>query len=657
MLPANTNDGLATAVLEGLGLAVFERREDGLFRLWGAVPEWLETLFPEQVDTRALDIADVFPFLELFLTEADGVIGTGGRAQSDIWTQHDRHQRDQHLRALAISVGARLLLVIQPATAEHQERSLALQGSHDAQLQADRIERMRRELADLNEQLKARNEEVERATRAKSEFLAAMSHEIRTPMNAIIGVADLLQQTLLTAEQKKYVTVFQAAGENLLTLINDILDLSKVESGEVKLESVSFDLRDLVSSVVEIAQVRAKAKGLAVTYSIGANVPANLVGDPNRLRQVLLNLVGNSVKFTEKGSVGIGINVNPDAEPGRLHFVVSDTGIGIPADKLGRIFESFAQADSSTTRKYGGTGLGLSISRHLLELMKGHIWVESDVGVGSKFHFTAEFALSADAPPSSPAVVGHDLRREAGRNIPVESITPGLRILLADDSEDNRFLMLSYLKETRSLIDIAENGKLAVEKFATGNYDLVLMDVEMPEMDGYEAVRTIRQMERNRTEPTPVLALTAHAFQEAIAKSLEAGFTDHLTKPIRRSALLEVIGRYSPPTPATSTPSGLVFVDPSLEDMIPRFLEKRRQDVPKMTEAVQVGDYETVRRLGHNLKGTGAGYGFNTLSELGTQIEEAAEAKDAATIRIKVEELTQYLSSVQWIASESSVEA
>jgi signal transduction histidine kinase/DNA-binding response OmpR family regulator len=655
---ASTSDGvLAEAVLNGLQLAVFERRDNGLFRVRGAVPKWLENLLPEQADTNALDVVDVFPFLELFVTEALEVVGTSDRAQSDIWTQQDRQQRDWHLRAVAMLVNDKVVLTIEPATAEYQERSLALQGSHDAQLQADRIERMRRQLADLNEQLKARNEEVERATRAKSEFLAAMSHEIRTPMNAIIGMADLLQQTSLTAEQKKYVTVFQAAGENLLTLINDILDLSKVESGKVELESMTFELKELMSNVVEIAQVRAKAKGLTVAHRIGTTVPGRLIGDPNRLRQVLVNLVGNSVKFTEKGGVEIGIDVDPDSEPGRLHFVVSDTGIGIPADKLTTIFENFTQADSSTTRRYGGTGLGLSISRQLIELMKGHIWVESEVGVGSKFHFTVQLALSDNGLLSPPVGPIHELRIHSSRGSPAEAMTPSLTILLADDSEDNRFLIASYLKGTELVVDTAENGRLAVEKFETGNYDLVLMDVEMPEMDGYAAVRKIRQIERNRRERIPILALTAHAFQKAITKSLEAGFTDHLTKPIRRATLLEAIRRYASTATKKTVSAAVVAVDPSLKDVVPRFLDKRHQDVAKLTEAVRAGDYETVRRLGHNLKGTGAGYGFATISELGAQIEEAAKIEEAATIRVKVEELAQYLGCVQWIASDNPAEA
>src|SRR5450755_869541 len=382
---------IATAVLSALQLAILERREDGLFRARGVVPDWFREILPERTDTDALDLADVFPVLELFLAECDRSVTEGGRLQSDMWTERDRQGQNRHLQAVATEAGGKFLITIESPTHAQQERTMALQRAHDVQLQVERIERMRRQLAHLNEELKARNEEVERATRAKSDFLASMSHEIRTPMNAIIGMADLLQQTPLTAEQKKYVDVFQGAGENLLALINDILDLSKVEAGKIELEAVDFDLAEVVSTVVDIVQVRAKTKGLTVKQNIGPGVPTALIGDPNRLRQVLINLLGNSIKFTEKGGVEIAAEVDAASqEPGSLHFVITDTGIGIPADKLDTIFESFSQADSSTTRKYGGTGLGLSISRQLIALMQGRIWVESQVGVGAKFHFISK---------------------------------------------------------------------------------------------------------------------------------------------------------------------------------------------------------------------------------------------------------------------------
>ena len=650
---------IAAAILGALQLAILARKDNGLFRVVGTIPTWFESLLPEGTNAEALNVADVFPFLELFLDETFETISEVNRIQSDIWTERDSEGNDRHLQAVAMRVGGHFLLTIESPTDAQQERTMALQRAHDVQLQAERVERLRRQLAKANEELKIRNEEVVRATRAKSEFLAAMSHEIRTPMNAILGMADLLEQTPLTAEQKKYVDVFQGAGENLLLLINDILDLSKVEAGKVELESVDFELAQLVSNVVDIVQVRARTKGLAVRQDVGTGVPGALVGDPNRLRQVLLNLVGNSIKFTEAGGVEVRVRLDSEsADPGTLHFCVADTGIGIPADKLDTIFESFSQADGSTTRKYGGTGLGLSISRQLISLMQGRIWVTSEIGRGSEFHFTAKFTLRANQVSflqgrqgTMPPVT------EALRIRSTEPIAHGLRILLADDSEDNRFLIASYLKDSNCFLEMAQNGRIAVEKFQSGYYNLVLMDVEMPEMDGYTAIRIIQRSHQEQARTTPILALTAHAFEEARSKSLEAGFTDHLTKPIRRVTLLDAIRKYATaPSGSIVTRPAQVLIDPLLEDLIPGFLEKRRQDVPKLAEALAAADYETARKVGHNLKGTGAGYGFIPISEIGAKIEEAAKRQEHATIHEGLEELTRYLNSVEWSASSSPME-
>ena len=647
--PDPLSGSFASGILAALELAIFERAPGGSFCLHRA-PQWFTSLLPENADTGALDLADIFPFLETFFAECSESAPGSGPIQSDIWTERDRQGQDHHLQALALEVNGKSLLIIDSPHGAYHERSMALQRAHDTAFESERIERMRRELARLNEELKTRNQEVERATRAKSDFLAAMSHEIRTPMNAIIGMAELLCQTELTSDQRKYVEVFQRAGENLLKLINDILDLSKVESGKTELESVDFDLADLIAKVAEMMKVKAANKGLTVRYRIAPDVPTGLIGDPGRLQQVLINLLGNSMKFTERGGLEVAVELNPEsAVPGDLRFAVSDTGIGIPADKLDVIFEDFTQADSSTTRKYGGTGLGLSISRQFVALMHGRIWVESTLGTGSTFYFTATFGVQAAQAPAAEAM------RQSPKVAPAAEagIAPGLRILLADDSDDNRFLILSYLKGTESSIDIAENGRIAVQKFQPGAYDLLLMDVEMPVMDGYTATRTIRRQEQEaRAEPTPILALTAHAFQEAVNRSLEAGFTAHLVKPIRRSTLLEAIAKHARTPRIDPRPTKIrVTVDASLEDLIPNFLDKRRKDLPKLTEALRTGDFETIRRLGHNLKGTGAGYGFPALSEIGTAIEEGAKANNGGAIQVKVDELTRYLEQVEWSAA------
>lgn len=403
------------------------------------------------------------------------------------------------------------------------------------------------------------------ASQAKSEFLATMSHEIRTPLNAIIGMSDLLWESRLTAEQKKFVSIFRTAGDNLLALINDILDLSKIEAGHLQAEEIHFDLREVVERTCEFIRIRTEEKNLAFYYDISPDTSAMLRGDPNRLRQVLLNILGNAVKFTHAGEVTlqiaeIGVEMRDEQRYCTLEFAVRDTGIGISEEKLNDVFDSFSQVDSSTTRKYGGTGLGLAISRKLAKLMGGSLQVESKLGAGSTFTFTVELAVLTEAPPAlsrgaseSYEMLASGLRKET----PIVS----LRILLVEDSEDNRLLIQLYLQRLPYRLDVAENGKEGVEKFKSGNYDLVLMDMQMPVMDGYSATAEIRRWESERRvdmhnnleaenlgkegRDTPIIALTAHAFNEDVKRSLGAGCTAHLTKPIKKDILLAAIAQYS----------------------------------------------------------------------------------------------------------------
>jgi signal transduction histidine kinase/ActR/RegA family two-component response regulator len=406
-------------------------------------------------------------------------------------------------------------------------------------------------LLDINRQLEAATAnandmaaKAEMANAAKSDFLANMSHEIRTPMNAIIGMADLLWNSSLTTEQRQYVQIFRSAGENLLIVINDILDLAKVESGQLSLEHIPYDLFDIVDKTCEVMAVHAHSRNLELACHINPDVPQRLQGDPTRLRQVLTNLLGNAIKFTERGEIELTVlsiaGKTSLKSPQFLRFSVRDTGIGIPTDNIDTIFEKFTQSDSSITRKHGGTGLGLAISRRLVDLMGGRIWVESQQGEGSTFFFTIPLET---APLDRQKILQKPLIPAGKPHLP-EDCRP-LSLLLVEDSEDNRFLVQAYLKKLPYHIDTAENGQAAIENFLTCAYDLILMDMQMPVMDGYTATKEIRRLEvEEGRKRTPIIALTAYALREDLQKSLDAGCDAHLTKPIAKQVLLDAIEEF-----------------------------------------------------------------------------------------------------------------
>jgi PAS domain S-box-containing protein len=372
--------------------------------------------------------------------------------------------------------------------------------------------------------------QLERAMQAKSEFLANMSHEIRTPMNGLLATMELLLDAGVSAEQREHVDTMRSCGETLLALVNDVLDLSKMEAGRLTLERIPFAPDRLVSEAVALIAPMAAPRQLRLVRELPEGLPA-VIGDPQRLRQVLLNLLSNAVKFTHTGSVTVGVTCERHESDATLTFLVRDTGIGIPADVQQRIFEPFTQADNSTTRRFGGTGLGLTICRRLIAAMGGKLTLESEPGKGSTFRATISMPLgtAADASPSSlsPAVIRRSARE--------------LRILLAEDNLINQKVAVALLSKMGHQVRIAEDGIRAVEAAQETDYDLVLMDCEMPEMDGFEATRAIRRLQRGRE--LPIVAMTAYAMPEDRQRCLAAGMTDYVAKPISAARLSEVIDR------------------------------------------------------------------------------------------------------------------
>jgi PAS domain S-box-containing protein len=704
------------------------------------------------------------------------------------------------------------------------------------------------------------------ASQAKSEFLSSMSHEIRAPMNAILGMADVLWETSLSFEQRRYLETMRTNGSQLLNLINGILDLARIESGRFTLEAEPFDLNELVERVIETLGIKAHEKGLELVSRISPDVPSGLVGDPLRLRQILINLLSNAIKFTEQGEVMLTVEIAPrqralhfpvatvrgaagenghlgndSGDEALLCFSVRDTGIGIPHDRLDAIFSSFTQADPAVARKYGGSGLGLAIVKRLVELMKGKISVESKPGNGAIFYAVLPFGLdqraeatvlplSMPAAPRSGAINGvssskpaapdlagvrilvvddspanrlvlremlsaqkaevtecdggsralDEIRAAAGAGLPYKvvlldrrmpgtdgielarriigqgtehesgcdlvivmltsddlnpgvarireaglgsnrrcrylvkplrrsdvfqtitaalsgqpevdgklpaasagfeapaaaAVTKPLRILLAEDSADNRLLIEAYLRKTPYSLDYAEDGKVAIDKFVYGKYDLVLMDLQMPVIDGYAAAEAIRRWEHEHGVPrTPILALTASALDDAVRKSLACGCDAHLAKPVKKAALLHAIRlavtgsdgedsptRATPPANGTTGNHGtglaaprnkvIVEVSSDLSDLIPVFLEHKRTDSEAILAAVDRCDYDTFAKLAHRLKGEGGSYGLFALTEIGSALEQAAKGKNIEDARSLAELLSSYLDRLEVVYAD-----
>lgn len=501
----------------------------------------------------------------------------------------------------------------------------------------DITERKRAEQAQLDARQAA-----ESANRAKSDLLANVSHELRTPLNALLGMADLLLESPLSPEQRRYTDVTRRSGLVLLSLVNELLDLGKIESGTLQLIQEPFDLDDLVTRVLGLLSEAATKKGLVLRYQMSGDTPTRMIGDPGRVQQILINLLGNAIKFTPAGEVCLKVScLDMTPQSATLQFQVSDTGIGIPADKLGMVFDRFTQVDASSSRQHGGVGLGLSICRQLAGLMGGTLTVESLQGQGSTFTLTVRLGRHR-SEPATPGIAPSRADADASRPSPEEPSRRSLRILLAEDFEDGQELIRFYLKGTPHRLDIVEDGECAVGRAQAHSYDIILMDIQMPAMDGYQATHTIREWEREQGRTrTPIIALTANALKQHGERAEASGFTAFVTKPISKTTLMDVLDRYAAPSAASTTQGTAGFtsgeassaqVGAAIDQLRGRFFLKRREDVARLHAALAAQDFAAIQRIGHQIKGLAGSFGYDDVGRWAAVLEQTALDHDLSAL-------------------------
>jgi signal transduction histidine kinase/DNA-binding response OmpR family regulator len=513
------------------------------------------------------------------------------------------------------------------------------------------------------EALEQKTAEALAASVAKSQFLANMSHEIRTPMNAILGFTDLLRRGADQGKEstrREYLDTISTSGRHLLTVINDVLDISKIESGKMHVERIACSPHNTIAEAVSVLRVRALEKGIQLDYVWNGPVPAQIESDPVRLRQLIINLIGNAIKFTERGGVQVTARLVLDGSY-KLRIDVIDSGIGIPADKLDEIFNPFSQADATVTRRFGGTGLGLAISRHIAESLGGKLTVESEVGRGSTFTVVIDpgpidVAVLLDAPPTSDI-----LQNSVSGEIPVVALAPG-RVLLVEDGETNRKLIRIMLQRHQLEVVEAVNGKVGVDLAMKQDFDIILMDMQMPVMDGYTAARELRK----HGVPTPIIALTAHAMAGDAEKCTAAGCTDYLSKPISETRLMAALARYlegsidasaakvqslthARASVTTQEPirSSLPTDDSEFREIIREFIARANERMESLRSAVQSQSWAEVAEIAHWMKGSGGTAGFDAFTAPAGRLERLARQGSFDEIPSAIAQLEAVLSRLE----------